>query len=104
MSEVNFDPVNGRVLIERKKGEVYDKTKSGLFLPKAQPGQDQHGVVGFVVSFDETDDHALNKSIKVGSKVVYNHLAANEYKETPDSKPYYIVMKDTILLVYKDGK
>jgi len=100
MNEIKFNPVNGRVIVEKSK-EVYDKTQGGLYIPTSAKDQEKLAV-GFVVSFDSKEEHPLNEVLKVGMKVVFNQLASNEYKEDPNSKPYYIMMKDTILLVYKD--
>jgi co-chaperonin GroES (HSP10) len=98
---IKFYPVNGRVLVEKSK-EDFNKTAGGLFIPKSSPGVDQHGEVGFVINFDGKDDHPLNEHLRPGVKIVFNHLAANEFKETPDGKPYYVMAKDSILLVYKE--
>jgi co-chaperonin GroES (HSP10) len=105
MKETNFMPVNGRVVLTPEKEDEY--SAGGIILHR---GHKQEEVsCGFVVLFDQDDEHPVNKLLSAGKKVMYNSRFALSFKRkekqdatTSELTNYIIIMKDNIMMVYDE--
>ena len=102
MSELNFFPVNGRVLIEPQKEEY---SVGGIAL---LPNTEEKPEAVIVIAVDISEDHPLNSVLKEGTKILFNRFAATKLdKDTIlklklTGKEYLTINKDSISIIFKD--
>lgn len=94
MTEINFKPTAGHLLLEPEETET--KTASGILLPDSSGEKPQTGTVLAVGSDEVTDSGTLRKPpVKPGDKVIYKKWGGNEIKIA--GKEYMFVKFDDIL-------
>lgn len=94
-------PVNGRIILEPKVVE----TGVGIILrPESFKDKElEKPEMGIIVSFDDTDDHPLNKVLKIGMRIVFNKYAGTSISRSGEAnKKYYITTKEGVLAIYLD--
>jgi chaperonin GroES len=86
---MNIRPLEDRVVLEPKEAE---KKVGGIIIPDTVKEKPQMGVV-IAIGTDEE----LNKSVKIGDRVLYAKYGGTEVEI--DDKKYLIVSKSDILAV-----
>ena len=87
---MNFQPINGRILVKPLKAE--EKTKSGIYIPDNARGKTQEGKV-VALAKDATDE------VAVGDEVIYKEYSGTEVKI--DGEEYILFTEDDILAKYE---
>ena len=101
MNELNFKPINGRVVVEAQEEEF---SSGGIALPSME----EKPQVGTVVAIDLIEDHLFNNDLKPGTKIIFNRFAATKLdKDTIlklklTGKEYLTINKDSISIIFKD--
>jgi len=94
-------PVNGRIIVEPVEAST---TSGGIYIPEKIRSPEKPEV-GIVVDVDLTEEHILNDQLKPGTKVLFNKFATTLIeRKSEGNKKYLLMIKDSILAIYKDEK
>jgi len=86
---MNLKPLNKRVVIELKD-DIAEKNVGGIIIPDTAKEKPNIGVVVAVGT-----DEELQKTLKVGDKVIYEKYSGTEIEI--EGKRYLIISKDNVL-------
>ncbi len=98
MSQLNYQPLGDRVIVEPQAPE--QTTKSGIVLPDTAKEKPQSGTVIAVGPGKTTDEgKVLAPTVKIGDVVIYAKYGGTELKS--DGKEYLIIRESDILAIKK---
>ena len=95
MSNVNFKPINDRVVVKPLAAE--EKTQGGIIIPDTAKEKPQQGEVVAVGPGKE----GVKLNLKAGDRVLYGKYAGQELKYNGDD--YLIMREDDVLLVLSEN-
>ncbi len=99
-SKATLMPLGDRVLVQPKKSDVGEKTKSGIYIPETvEKEKPAEGVVIAVGAGRYEDGKLVPMNVKVGDEVIFSKYSYEEVKV--NGEDLYILKEENIFAVIK---
>ena len=99
-SKVKLMPLGDRVLVQPKKSELGEKTKSGIYIPETvEKEKPAEGTVIAVGAGRYEDGKVVPMGVKVGDEVIFSKYSYEEVKV--NGEDLYILKEENIFAVIK---